>query len=124
MFKGLGNLGNIASMVGAMQQMPEKLKELNERMKQESVSASSGCGRIQVTMSGVGHVESIKIDGNDDDQLAGHELETALLEATNACGAAAKQLYAEAIHQMLVEMDLNVPGIEDVVSSLTGGGSN
>ena len=30
MFKGLGNLGNIASMVGALQQLPEKMQELTE----------------------------------------------------------------------------------------------
>ena len=41
MFKGLGNLGNIASMVGALQQLPEKMQELNEQMKSERVSASS-----------------------------------------------------------------------------------
>ena len=38
MFKGLGSIGNIASMMGAMQQIPEKLHELNERMKNETVS--------------------------------------------------------------------------------------
>lgn len=40
MFKGLGNLGNIASMVGSLQELPEKMKELNERMKSETVSTA------------------------------------------------------------------------------------
>ena len=118
MFKGLGNIGNIASMVGSLQQLPDKMKELNERMKTESVSASSGCGKVQVTMSGTGHVESVSIEG---DELAGQELEQAILEATNAAGAAAKALYAEAISQMVSDMDLNLPGIDGVLSSLTGG---
>jgi hypothetical protein len=115
MFKGLGN---IASVVGSLQKMPEKLKELNERMKSEVVTASSGCGKVKVAMNGVGHVQSIKIS----EELKGHELEVAIVEATNAAGAAAKALYAESIHQLATEMDLNVPGIEGLLSSLTGGG--
>ena len=118
MFKGLGNLGNIASMVGSLQELPEKMKELNERMKSETVSASSGCGSINVTMSGTGHVQSVKIDGD----LSGQELEQAIQEATNAAGAAAKQLYAEAINQMVSDMDLNLPGLDNILAHLTGGG--
>jgi len=117
MFKGLGNLGNIASMMGALQQLPEKMQELNDRMKSESVSASSGCGTVKVSMNGVGHVEGIKIEGD----LAGSDLEQAIQDATNAAGAAAKQLYAEAISQMVSDMDLNLPGIDNVLTNLTGG---
>ena len=117
MFKGLGNLGNIASMVGSLQELPQKMQELNERMKSETVSASSGCGTVQITMSGTGHVQSVKLDGD----LTGHDLEQAIQEATNAAGAAAKQLYAEAISQMVNDMDINLPGLDNVLSSLTGG---
>ena len=118
MFKGLGNLGNIASMVGSLQELPDKMKELNERMKSETVSASSGCGSVNVAMSGTGHVQSVKINGS----LSGRELEQAIQEATNAAGAAAKQLYAEAINQMVTDMDLNLPGLDNILSHLTGGG--
>ena len=118
MFKGLGNLGNIASMVGSLQELPEKMQGLNERMKSETVSASSGCGKVNVSMSGTGHVQSVAIDNG----LSGQELELAVQDATNAAGAAAKQLYAEAISHMVAEMDLNLPGLDKVISSLTGGG--
>jgi DNA-binding protein YbaB len=117
MFKGLGNLGNIASMVGSLQKLPEKLSELNERMKRETVSASSGCGSVNVTMSGTGHVNSIKIEG----ELSGHELEKAIQDATNAAGAAAKQLYAESVSQLATDMELNLPGIDGLLANLTGG---
>ena len=117
MFKGLGNLGNIASMVGSLQQLPDKMKEVNERMKGETVTVSSGCGRVTVVMNGVGHVDAIQIA----DGLTGHELEQAVLEATNAAGAAAKQLYAEAINQMVTDLNINLPGVDGVLKSLTGG---
>ena len=118
MFKGMGNLGNIASMVGSLQELPAKVKELNERMKLETVSASSGCGTVNIVMSGTGHVQSVGIDGD----LSGHDLEQAIQEATNAAGAAAKQLYAESISQMVNDMDLKLPGLDNVLAHLTGGG--
>ncbi len=117
MFKGLGNIGNIASMVGSLQKLPEKLNELNERMKQETVSASSGCGSVNVSMSGTGHVQSVKINGD----LTGHDLERAIQDATNAAGAAAKQLYAESVSQMAEDLDLNLPGMDSLLTNLTGG---
>lgn len=117
MFKGLGNLGNITSMVGALQQLPDKMQELNERMKSERVSASSGCGTVHISMNGVGHVEEVKIEGD----LTGAELEHAVRDATNAAGAAAKQLYAKSMGQMARDMDLNLPGIDNILTNLTGG---
>ena len=118
MFKGLGNLGNIASMVGSLQELPGKMKELNERMKLETVSASSGCGKVKVSMSGTGHVQSVMID----DGLSGSELEQAVQDASNAASAAAKELYAEAIRHIVDEMDLNLPGLDNIITTLTGGG--
>ena len=118
MFKGLGNLGNIASMVGSLQELPGKMKELNERMKLETVSASSECGTVKIVMSGTGHVQSVGIDGD----LSGHELEQAIQEATNAAGTAAKQLYAEAISEMVGDMDLKLPGLDNLLTSFSGGG--
>lgn len=118
MFKGLGNLGNIASMIGSLQELPQKLQELNERMKSETVTASSGCGTVNIAMSGTGHVQSVKINGD----LTGQELEHAIQEATNAAGAAARQLYAEAISQMVDDLDLHLPGLDSILTRLTGGG--
>ena len=118
MFKGLGNLGNIAGLMGSFQELPGKMKELNERMKSETVLATSGCQSVTVTMNGVGHVQAIKIEGD----LSGETLEQAVLEATNAAGAAAKQLYADAISGMASDMNLNVPGIDGMLASLTGNG--
>lgn len=117
MFKGLGSLGNIASMMGSLQALPDKMQELNERMKQETVSASSGCGKVNVAMSGTGHVRSVKIN----DGLHGQALEHAVQDATNAAGAAAKQLYADSVSQMVDELDIKLPGLDNILATLTGG---
>lgn len=116
MFKGLGNLGNLASMMGGLQQLPDRIRELNERMKHETVSATSGDGAVTVVMSGTGHVQSVTIG-----EIEGHKLEHAIMDATNAAGAAAKQLYADAITQLASDLNLNVPGLDGILSSLAGG---
>lgn len=116
MFKGLGNIGNIASMMGAMQQLPEMLQQLNDRMKSETVTMRSSCQRVTVVMSGVGQVQSIDIT----EGTAGEELQVAVVDATNAAGAAAKQMYAEAITQMASDLDINVPGLDGMLAKLTG----
>ena len=118
MFKGMGGLGNLTSMMGSFQQLPERMKELHERMKLETVSASSGCGQVKISMSGAGHVEDVSLQGD----LSDEELQIAIKEATNAASAAAKQLYAESIRQMIEEMDLKLPGLEGMIQHLTGNG--
>ncbi|NNE00849.1 MAG: YbaB/EbfC family nucleoid-associated protein [Pirellulaceae bacterium] len=119
MFKGLGNIGNIASIMGAMQSLPDKMKELNARMQEETVEAASPCGGVQVVMTCVGKLQTVSIVN---DELAGEVLELAILEACNTAGSLAKQRYADAIHQMAGDMDLNLPGMDGLLSSLSGNG--
>lgn len=119
MFKGLGNIGNIASMVGAFQTLPDKMKELNAQMQDETVTASSPCGGVTVIMTCIGKLQSVNIANQD---LSGTELEQAILEACNAAGALAKQTYAQAISDMATEMDLNLPGMDGLINTLAGNG--
>lgn len=116
MFKGLGNLGNIASMMGSLQSLPQKIEELKQRMQQETVTASSSSGKVTVVMSGAGEVQSIDIDPS----LSGEDLSDAVKDATNEAGKEAKQLFASAISEMTSDLDLNIPGMDGILSSLTG----
>lgn len=126
MFKGLGNLGNIASMIGKFQDLPDHMRRLNERMKSERVTANSACGHVTVTMNGVGEVQSVDVsavvfgDGNDD-AVTPEMLGQAIQVATNAAGADAKQLYAKAVSQLASDLDVNIPGMEGILASITGG---
>jgi len=121
MFKGLGNLGNLASMVGKLQDVPKRMQELNDQMKSERVSASSACGHVSVTMNGIGEVQQVDIaEDVVDGSVPAEKVAHAVRDATNAAGAAAKQLYADSISQLAKEMDLNVPGIDGLLSNLSG----
>ncbi len=111
------NFGNPLAILGKLQELPEKLQQLNARMQQETVSATSHCGSVTVVMSGTGQIQSVSIT----DGISGSELEEAVQTATNAAGAAAKQLYADAISQMAGDMKINVPGLDGILANLTGG---
>lgn len=117
MFKSLGGLGNMASMLGVVQQLPEKIKALNDQMQNETVTAQSDCGKVTMAMSGTGVVRSVQIDP----ELSGAELESAVTSASNNTGAAAKARFAEAAGEMAKEMNIEVPGMENMIKNLAGG---
>lgn len=120
MFKGLGaigGLGNMASMIGAAQQLPEKLKELNETMKNETVVADSDCGRVTMTVSCTGVVQNVKIRADSDP----NDLESAVASASNNAGVLAKQKFAAAAAAMARDMNLDFPGMDDMIENLAGG---
>tara|TARA_A100001391_G_scaffold174941_1_gene137617 strand:+ start:2105 stop:2491 length:387 start_codon:yes stop_codon:yes gene_type:complete len=126
MFKGLGNLGNIASMIGKLQDIPDHMRQLNDRMKSERVTASSSCGHVTVTMNGVGEVQNVDVSpevfgAGTDSALPPERLCAAIQEATNSAGADAKQLYANAVSQLASDLDVNIPGMDGILASITGG---
>jgi hypothetical protein len=53
--------------------------------------------------------------------LSNAEIEQAVLEASNQAGATAKQTYMDAIREMAAGMDLDIPGIDGLLTSFTGG---
>jgi len=119
MFKGLGQLGglgNIASMMGSIQELPERMQQLNERMKTTTVTESSPCGSVTVTMTATGTVQNVEIV----EGVSGEALSTAVLEATNAAGRVAKATYAAAVKELTEELNLQLPGMDGIMSALTG----
>jgi nucleoid-associated protein EbfC len=117
-FKNLGGLGSMAAMLGSVQQIPEKMKQLTENMKREMVHATAGGGAVQVVINGIGQMQSIQIDPAARDNP---ELEAWIVEACNAAGADAKQRYMAAVSQMAQDMNIKVPGLEGMLANLTGG---
>jgi DNA-binding protein YbaB len=126
MFKGLGNLGNIASLFGKLQDLPQQMQQLNDRMKAERVTARSSCGHITVTMNGVGEVQSVDVNSavfiaETSNAVTPETLGRAIQDATNSAGSEAKQMYASAVSQLASDLDINLPGMDGLLSSLTGG---
>lgn len=118
MFKGLAGM---ASMMGNIQQVPGKLEAINARLRDERVMGRAAEGRVTVEMNGLGELQGITIDPllvADGDPAPA---EQPICDATNEASALAKRRYGEAIHEMAQEMKLNIPGIESLLTRLTGG---
>ncbi len=122
MFKGLGDIGKYAGMLGKLKEVPEAMSRLNDRMKTERITEASPCGNVKVTMNGIGEVQDVSID---DSILAagsgsGPAVAGAVQAATNKAGQSAKTLYAQSIADLAKEMDLDIPGVDGLLKSVSG----
>lgn len=62
MFKGLGNLGDMAKMVQAAKDMQAKMADLQESLEQISVTGESGAGLVKATVTAKGELTALDID--------------------------------------------------------------
>ena len=122
MFKGLGDIGKYAGMLGKLKDVPDAMSRLNDRMKAERITEASPCGNVRVTMNGIGEVQDVTIDDAilGSGAGSGPAVAGAVQAATNAAGQSAKQLYARSIGDLAKEMDLDIPGIDGLLKSVSG----
>ena len=116
MLKGLSNL---ASVVKQAQQMGGKMQELSVQLKDKRVSGLAGGGLVEVEANGLGEVLRVRIDPSLDDR---EMLEDLLPAAVNLAHEKAKQLHMEMMQSMTDGLD--VPGLNDMISQMTGGIAN
>lgn len=114
----LKGLGNIASIMRQAQEMGGKMQEINEELKAKRVTGSAGGGMIEVEANGHGEVLRVKIDPALEDR---EMIESLMPAAVNDAATKAKELHVEMMQS--VTGGLNLPGLEDALSGLTGGGS-
>ncbi|SRR6056297_563334 len=112
-------LGNIASMMGGLQKLPQAITEMNDRLRDERFEVSAGDGAVVAEFNGIGEMQSITFDSSSH----GNEtLQQWVLEACNEGQAKAKQMYGEAMKDLANELNLhNMPGMDGALASLTGG---
>jgi DNA-binding YbaB/EbfC family protein len=119
MLKGLGNLG---SLLRSAQEMGGKLQAINEQLKAQTVSGSSGGGMVQVDVNGLGEVLRVKIDPRLVEQGEREMIEDLLPAAANQAIQKARQLHADSMQGMAA--GLNIPGLDDALSQLTDNTNN
>jgi nucleoid-associated protein EbfC len=117
MFKGLANLANLMRQA---QQVRGKMQALNEKLKSERATASTGGGMVEVEVNGLGEVLRVKIDPALVQQGEREMIEDLLPAAVNQAVAKAKQLHVAAMKSLTDEMEL--PGLSDALAQLTGNG--
>jgi DNA-binding YbaB/EbfC family protein len=120
-FKGLGNLANLGSLLKQAQQMGSKLAQVNEELKARRVSGTAGGGLVTVETNGVGEVLTCRVDpatfASGDREL----IEDLLPAAINDALAKSKQMHAEAMKALTAGLDL--PGVDEALAQLSGGGN-
>ncbi|WP_425071243.1 YbaB/EbfC family nucleoid-associated protein [Sagittula sp. S175] len=62
MFKGLGQLGDMAKMMQAAKEMQGKVTQLQEDLKTIMVTGESGAGLVKATATAKGELTAIDID--------------------------------------------------------------
>lgn len=62
MFKGLGNLGDMAKMMKSAQEMQKRMAQMQEDLNTISVTGSAGAGLVSATATAKGELTSLSID--------------------------------------------------------------
>lgn len=118
MFKGLGNLGNIANIMQQAQQMGGRMEEINGKLKSERVQGTAGGGMVEVEVNGLGEVLRLTIEPSLVEKSETGMIEDLVPAAINQAQAKAKQMHADAM-KTLTE-GINLPGLGDAISKFTG----
>lgn len=117
MLKGLGNL---AGLMKQAQQLGGRMQALTDELKQRRASGTAGAGMVEVEANGLGEVLACRLDPT---LLAGQDrelVEDLIVAATNQALTKARQLHAEAMRGLAGGME--IPGLDEALSKLTGGG--
>lgn len=119
MFKGLGNLANLGQMMQQAQQMGTKMKEMEESLKTKRATGSAGGGMVEVDVNGAGDALAVRIDPVLIEKQDREMIEDLLPAAINDAIAKTKELRAEAMKD--ITGDMNLPGLDDMMSKFGGG---
>lgn len=114
MFKGLGNL---ASLLRQAQQFSGKMQAVNDRLKGQRVSASTGGGMVEVEANGLGEVLRVKIDAALVERGEREMIEDLLPGAINQALAKAKQCHFEAMKS--ITDGLNIAGLDEAIAQIS-----
>jgi DNA-binding YbaB/EbfC family protein len=121
MFKGLGGLGNIASLMKEAQNIGPKMQEVAEKLKRERVSGTAGGGMVTVHASGHGQILSVEFDSVLTEKADMEMVKDLLPAAVNDALTKSAELKAEMMQS--VTGDIPIPGnIGDMMKQFMGGG--
>jgi len=115
MFKNLGNIANLMKAVG---QLPERASKLKQQMESKRIRgrACEGDHQVSVEVSGLGVVHEVDISGSlfapEHRSLA----QRLTLEAINHAVAQAKAIHPESIRELTQGVEL--PGLDKLIQEM------
>jgi len=118
-FKALGNLANIGTLMKQAQEMTGRMQALQEQLKTKRATGAAGGGLVEVDVNGLGEALAVRIDPSLIVKGEREMIEDLLPAAINAAQAKAKQLHAEAMQSLAG--DMSIPGLGEALTQLGGG---
>jgi nucleoid-associated protein EbfC len=118
-FKSLGNLANIGSLMKQAQEMGGRMQAIQDELKTKRATGNSGGGLVEVEVNGLGEALAVRIDPSLFEKGEREMIEDLLPAAFNAAQAKAKQMHAEAMQSLAG--GLQIPGLSDAIQQLGGG---
>lgn len=113
MFKGLGNLGDMAGMMKKAQQMQSKMTELQENLHNLTVTGESGAGLVKATASAKGELKGLDIDpsifNGDDKEVVEDLILAAIKDAQQRAAQKAEEEMSKLTEEMGLPKDMKMP---------------
>ena len=106
MFKGMGQMGDMAKMMKSAQELQQKMEQLQEEMHAMMVTGESGGGLVKATASAKGELKGLDIDPsifNGDDKEVVEDL---ILAAIKDAQSRASDRAAEEMQKIQEELGL------------------
>ncbi|PHQ83030.1 MAG: 30S ribosomal protein S21 [Thalassobium sp.] len=113
MFKGLGQMGDMAKMMKKAQEMQGKMAELQEEMHNILVTGESGAGLVKATASAKGELKALDIDPSifkaDDKEVVEDLILAAIKDAQQKASDRAQSEMAKLTEGMGLPADMKLP---------------
>ena len=113
MFKGLGQMGDMAKMMKAAQEMQSKMASLQEEMHNVMVTGESGAGLVKAVATAKGELKSLDIDpsifNTDDKEVVEDLILAAIKDAQSKASDRAQAEMSKLTEGMGLPKDMNLP---------------
>ncbi len=113
MFKGLGQMGDMAKMMKAAQEMQTKMAELQEEMHTLTVTGISGAGLVKAVATCKGELKSLDIDpsifSSDDKEVVEDLILAAIKDAQGKASERAQEEMGKLTEGMGLPKDMKLP---------------
>jgi len=113
MFKGLGQMGDMAKMMKAAQEMQQKMAALQEEMHVLTVEGESGAGLVKATCTVKGELKALDIDpsifNSDDKEVVEDLILAAIKDAQTKASDRAKDEMGKITEEMGLPKGMDLP---------------
>jgi len=113
MLKGLGQIGDMAKMMKAAQDMQQKMADLQAEMNTMIIEGQSGAGLVKATATAKGELKSLDIDpsifNGDDKEVVEDLILAAISDAQTKAKAKAKEEMSKLTEGMGLPKDMDLP---------------